>query len=261
MAHTFLQLDGISKRFGPVAALEDVSLHVAPGEVVGLLGENGAGKSTLMKILGGVHQPGAGTISVDGKRVTFANARQSMAAGIAFVHQELNAFTNLDVAANILIDREPRHGPGRLFVDRAASVAEVQPLLDRLRVDFGPDTPVARLSIAQRQLLEIARALSRKARVVIMDEPTSSLTLSESKRLLEIVGELRADGVSVIFITHRLNEIVEIADRVVVLRDGRLAGTLAHACAQSATWGAGRASANTASQVARMASRSMSEHG
>ena len=227
MATAFLQLDNISKRFGPVTALEAVSLHVARGEVVGLLGENGAGKSTLMKILGGVYQPSEGSIAIDGNKVTFQSARQSMTAGIAFVHQELNSFSNLDVAANILMGREPRRGVGRLFVDNAESARLVQPLLDRLKADFSPSTPVARLSIAQRQLLEIARALSLDARVVIMDEPTSSLTLSESTRLLQVVRELSADGVSVIFITHRLNEIVEIADRAVVLRDGRLAGALA----------------------------------
>ncbi|WP_373502156.1 sugar ABC transporter ATP-binding protein [Aestuariivirga sp.] len=226
MASAFLELDGISKRFGPVSALENVSLHVAHGEVVGLLGENGAGKSTLMKILGGVHQPSSGSLSIDGKKTIFASPRQSMGAGIAFVHQELNSFGNLDVAANILIGREPRKGPGKFFVDRAESHRIVQPLLERLRADFSPSTLVGNLSIAQRQLLEIARALSLNARIVIMDEPTSSLTLSESKRLLEIVRELRRDGVSVIFITHRLNEIVEIADRVIVLRDGKLAGTL-----------------------------------
>ena len=227
MSAEFLRLDRITKRFGPVTALEDVSLHVARGEVLGLLGENGAGKSTLMKILGGVYQPSAGSIAIDGAAASFQTARQSIAAGIAFVHQELNSFGNLDVAANILIGREPRRGPGRLFVDRAESMRLVQPLLNRIKADFTPSTQVASLSIAQRQILEIARALSLSARAIIMDEPTSSLTLNESTRLLEIVRELRQDGVSVIFITHRLNEVAEIADRVAVLRDGRLVGTLA----------------------------------
>lgn len=228
MAAAFLQLDNISKRFGPVTALADVSLHVARGEVLGLLGENGAGKSTLMKILGGVHQPSAGAIMIDGARTTFQTPRQAIAAGIAFVHQELNSFGNLDVAANILIGREPRRGPARMFVDNAESIRIVRPLLDRIKADFAPSTSVAGLSIAQRQILEIARALSLNARIIIMDEPTSSLTLSESTRLLDIVRELRRDGVSVIFITHRLNEIAEIADRVAVLRDGKLVGTLSN---------------------------------
>jgi ribose transport system ATP-binding protein len=228
MTNSFLRLENVSKRYGAALALEGVSVAIGRGEVVGLVGENGAGKSTLMKILGGVVTPTAGRIIIEGQEVHFANARQSMAAGIAFVHQELNSFANLDVAANILIGREPRRGPFGLFVDSNQGEALVQPLLDRLRADFKPSTPVERLSIAQRQLLEIARALSLDARLVIMDEPTSSLTLAESSRLLQIVRELRDSGVSVVFITHRLNEIVEIADRVVVLRDGRLAGNLGH---------------------------------
>ncbi|MFT3671355.1 sugar ABC transporter ATP-binding protein [Aestuariivirga sp.] len=226
MTSTLLTLEAVSKTFGPVVALEDVSFSIGRGEVVGLVGENGAGKSTLMKILGGVITPSSGRVLIEGREIHFANARHSMNEGIAFVHQELNSFPNLSVAANILIGREPRKGPFDLFVDEKKAEALVQPLLQKLRADFTPSTPVADLSIAQRQLVEIARALSFDARLVIMDEPTSSLTLSESNRLLEIVGELKAAGVSVIFITHRLNEIVEIADRVVVLRDGRLAGTL-----------------------------------
>lgn len=226
MTSTLLTLEGVSKTFGPVVALEDVSFSIGRGEVVGLVGENGAGKSTLMKILGGVITPSSGRVLIEGREIHFASARHSMNEGIAFVHQELNSFPNLSVAANILIGREPRNGPLNLFVDEKKAEALVQPLLQKLRADFTPSTPVADLSIAQRQLVEIARALSFDARLVIMDEPTSSLTLSESNRLLEIVGELKAAGVSVIFITHRLNEIVEIADRVVVLRDGKLAGTL-----------------------------------
>ena len=227
MTAALVALEGVSKHFGPVIALESISISIGRSEVVGLVGENGAGKSTLMKILGGVISPSTGRMTIDGKEAHFVNARQSMAAGIAFVHQELNSFANLDVAANILMGREPRTGPFNLYVDKQKSEALVQPLLDRLRADFAPSTPVALLSIAQRQLVEIARALSLDARLVIMDEPTSSLTLNESNRLLQIVRELRADGVSIIFITHRLNEIVEIADRVIVLRDGTLAGSLA----------------------------------
>jgi ribose transport system ATP-binding protein len=227
MTGALLSLEGVSKHFGPVVALDGISIAIGKGEVVGLIGENGAGKSTLMKILGGVVSPSSGRITIDGQDARFLNARQSMATGIAFVHQELNSFANLDVAANILIGREPRRGPLGLFVDRQKSAELVKPLLERLQADFEPSTPVEHLSIAQRQLVEIARALSLNARLVIMDEPTSSLTLSESNRLLQIVRKLRDDGVTVIFITHRLNEIAEIADRVIVLRDGKLAGSLA----------------------------------
>ncbi|MGF1623874.1 MAG: sugar ABC transporter ATP-binding protein [Alphaproteobacteria bacterium] len=221
-----LELTGITKVYPGVVALDDVSFSLAPGEVVGLIGENGAGKSTLMKILGGVVAPTAGQISIAGTEHAALTVQQSMAAGIAFVHQELNLFDNLDVAANVFLGREMRTGLLRL-VDNAAMAAAVQPILDRLGATFRPDTPVLRLSLAERQLLEIAKALSLDARVVIMDEPTSSLTLSETARLLSVIAALKAEGIAVIFISHRLNEVEKCADRVVVLRDGRVAGRLA----------------------------------
>jgi ribose transport system ATP-binding protein len=222
----FLELEGISKTYPGVRALQDVSLSVAPGEVIGLIGENGAGKSTLMKILGGVAEATTGTIRIDGEARKALTVKEATAAGIAFVHQELNLFDNLDAAANVFIGREPRT-PFLRLVDRKRLKASVQPLMDRLGVDFGPETPVAELSIAQRQLLEIIKALSLDARVVIMDEPTSSLTMSETRRLLSVVDELRRNGVAIIFISHRLNEVQECADRVVVLRDGQISGRLA----------------------------------
>ena len=225
MSEPFLELREIAKTYPGVQALSGVSLSVAPGEVIGLVGENGAGKSTLMKVLGGIVAPTSGTIHLDGVSHDAMTVSGSMAAGIAFVHQELNLFENLDVAANVFIGREPRRGMMRV-VDRKALRASVEPLLDRLKVDFGPDTLVSELSIAQRQLLEIVKALSMDSRLVIMDEPTSSLTLSETDRLLEVVADLKAHGVSVIFVTHRLNEIMACADRVVVLRDGEMVGGL-----------------------------------
>ncbi len=226
MADPFLKLDGISKGYPGVMALDGVSLSVSRGEVIGLVGENGAGKSTLMKILGGVIAPSNGTIHLDGTARSSLSVAEAIAAGIAFVHQELNLFDNLDAAANVYIGREPlRAGPLRL-IDRRKLNAMVQPLLDTLGVDFKPGTLVSELSIAQRQLLEIAKALSQKSRLVIMDEPTSSLTLTETARLMQVIGGLKADGVSVIFISHRLNELSECADRVVVLRDGHLVGEL-----------------------------------
>ncbi|MCQ4160616.1 sugar ABC transporter ATP-binding protein [Roseomonas sp. GC11] len=226
-AAPILSLEGISKSYPGVRALNDVSLHLMPGEVLGLIGENGAGKSTLMKVLGGVVAPSAGRIRVGGREWSRLTVADAQGAGIAFVHQELNLFDNLDVAANVLFGREPlRGGPLRL-VDRAAARARVAPLLARLGADFTPDTPVAALSIAQRQLVEIAKALAAEARIIIFDEPTSSLTLAETARLLSVVQELRAAGTAIIYITHRLAEIVDCADRVVCLRDGRMAGTLA----------------------------------
>ncbi|HVT52855.1 MAG TPA: sugar ABC transporter ATP-binding protein [Dongiaceae bacterium] len=226
-ATPFLELNGISKTYPGVTALDGVSLSVARGEIIGLIGENGAGKSTLMKVLGGVIAPSAGTIRIDGKDHPDFTVNDAIRSGIAFVHQELNLFDNLDVAANVFIGREPLYGGPLRLIDHKAMHRRVQPLLDKLGVDFAPDTPVADLSLAQRQLLEIAKALSLDARLVIMDEPTSSLTLSETARLLDVLNDLRADGVSIIFISHRLNEVKACVDRVVVLRDGRMVGALA----------------------------------
>jgi ribose transport system ATP-binding protein len=223
----FLELKDIGKTYPGVTALDRVSLAVGLGEVVGLIGENGAGKSTLMKVLGGVVAPDAGSIVLDGREHAALTVAESMRAGIAFVHQELNLFDNLDVAANIFIGREPLAGGPLRLIDRRRLRAAAEPLLRRLNVDFGPGTPVGTLSIAQRQMVEIAKALSLDARLIIMDEPTSSLTLAETDRLLAVVAELKAHGVAVIYITHRLGEVKACADRVVCLRDGRVAGTLA----------------------------------
>src|SRR4051794_36235960 len=220
----FLELKGISKTYPGVKALDGVSLSVAPGEIVGLIGENGAGKSTLMKVLGGVVEPTAGTIRVDGNECAALTVNDAIKSGIAFVHQELNLFDNLDVAGNVFIGREPVYGGPLKLIDRKRLHAKVRPLLERLAVDFEPDTPLAELSLAQRQLVEIIKALSLDARLVIMDEPTSSLTLTETDRLMRVIAGLKAAGVSVIFITHRLNEVKECADRAVVLRDGRMVG-------------------------------------
>ncbi len=226
MADAFLQLTQISKSYPGIRALEDVSFAVAPGEVIGLVGENGAGKSTLMKILGGVVAPSSGVIHVDGQERPALTVREATAAGIAFVHQELNLFENLDVASNVFIGREPcMAGPMKL-VDRQALHERAKPYLDQLKVDFKSTSLVSDLSIGQRQLLEIAKALSLDARLIIMDEPTSSLTLAETERLLAIMDELKGKGVAIIFITHRLNELTACADRVMVLRDGRMVGHL-----------------------------------
>jgi ribose transport system ATP-binding protein len=226
MAEPFLELNGIGKAYPGVQALSGVSLSVSPGEVIGLIGENGAGKSTMMKILGGVVAPSMGTIRIDRQDHASLTVKDAIGAGIAFVHQELNLFENLDVASNVYIGREPRYGGPLNLIDRRKLRADVRPLLERVGCDFKPETLVAELSIAQRQQLEIAKALSLGARVVIMDEPTSSLTISETNRLLDIIGDLKASGVAVIFISHRLNEVAHCADRVVVLRDGRMVGTL-----------------------------------
>lgn len=217
---------GISKRFPGVIALDSVSLQIAPGEVIAICGENGAGKSTLMKILGGVHQPDEGEILVDGQPVKIENVNDAMRLGIAFIHQELNVLDNLDVAANVFIGREPRNALG--LIDRKKIHADTAPFLQRLGLQVSTKTRLDKLSLAHQQMVEIAKALSLDARLIIMDEPTSSLTLSETKRLLELVCELGEQGVSIIYISHRLGEIDECADRVVVLRDGKNAGELSH---------------------------------
>ena len=227
MGEPFLELVDITKTYPGVTALERVSLAVGRGELIGLIGENGAGKSTLMKILGGVTAPSSGTLRVDGVELPALDVPGAIRAGIAFVHQELNLFENLDVAANVFIGREPLWGGPLRLIDRKRLRSDVSPLLAKLKVDFGPDTSVADMSIAQRQLLEIVKALSLNSRLVIMDEPTSSLTLTETGRLMKVIADLKADGVSVIFISHRLNEVEACADRVVALRDGRVVGHLA----------------------------------
>ena len=213
----------ISKRFPGVRALHNVALQLQLGEVLALVGENGAGKSTLMKVLAGVEQADAGEIRVDGRRVTIDSVRSALSHGIALIHQELNLADNLEVGANIFLGREP-HRFG--WVDRRRIRQESQRALSRIGLDISPATPLAELSIGRQQMVEIARALSVEARVLIMDEPTSSLSSQEAQQLFRVVRDLRDKGVSVIYISHRLGEVQELADRVMVLRDGEYAGML-----------------------------------
>ena len=222
-----LQMQGIEKRFGGVSALKGVDFSITSGEVVGLVGENGAGKSTLMKILGGVYQPDAGTLLLDHTPARIHSVADAISRGIAFIHQELNVLGNLDVAANVFLGREPVRGGFLRLIDRKRMHADTQTYLERLGLDVPTTTLIADLPIAHQQMVEIAKALSLNARLLIMDEPTSSLTLSETARLLEVVREVRAQGVAIIYISHRLSEVEAIADRAVVLRDGANAGSLA----------------------------------
>ena len=226
-APPLLELRGITKRFPGVVALGGVSFAVGRGEVVALIGENGAGKSTLMKAIGGVHQPDEGEILFEGKPVTIRHVSDALALGIGFIHQELNVLDNLDVAANIFLGREPVWGGPLRLIQRRKMHADSEVYLKRLGLDISPRQLVSTLPLAQQQMVEIAKALSQNARVIIMDEPTSSLTHGETERLLSTVEELRRSGVSVIYISHRLAEIERIADRAVALRDGRNAGELA----------------------------------
>src|SRR5678815_1432038 len=220
-----LQMWGISKRFPGVTALDSVSLDVARGEVVALVGENGAGKSTLMKILAGIHQPDSGTIRINGEPVAIRSPRESARHGIGIIHQELEVIDSLDIAGNVFLGREPTRGPLR-FIDRKKIDADTIAVLARLNLRLSPRTLVRDLSTAHQQMVEIARAISLNAGILIMDEPTSSLTLTETEQLFRVVKDLRGAGVSIIYISHRLSEVQELADHVVVLRDGKHAGTL-----------------------------------
>ncbi|MEA2512484.1 MAG: inositol transport system ATP-binding protein [Thermomicrobiales bacterium] len=218
-----LRVEGISKSFPGVLALQDVSLEVHSGEVLGLVGENGAGKSTLMKILSGVYAPDGGQILLDGQPVTIHDPRHAQRLGISIIYQEFNLMPNLSVEENVFVGREPNSGG----VVRWRSLRrQTQELLDQLGVHLDPGAMVRDLSVAEQQMVEIAKALSLNARLVIMDEPTSALTDTEVTALMAIIKGLRARGLAVIYISHRLEEIFTICDRVTVLRDGQLAGDL-----------------------------------
>jgi len=213
------ELHGISKRFAATQALDDVSIALLPGEVHALVGENGAGKSTLVKILAGVHQPDSGTIQLDGEVVQIGGPAQSRALGIAVVHQEPRLFPDLTVAENVFIGHAPS---GRLgSVDWGAMRRAARALFDELEVHFDVGAPVRGLSMADQQLIEIAKSLSVEARVLILDEPTASLSAHEVDRLFAIVRRLRDRGVAVLFVSHRLDEVFELCDRATVFRDGR----------------------------------------
>ncbi|CVI60488.1 MULTISPECIES: sugar ABC transporter ATP-binding protein [Agrobacterium] len=217
-----LRLDNISKEFPGVKALSNVHFDLRAGEVHAVCGENGAGKSTLMKIVSGVYQPSDGTILHKGVKVQYASPLESEAAGIAIIHQELNLVPHLSVAENIYLAREPRRG---FLVDRKKLRLDAKRCLDRLGVDIDPDQIVRGLSVAQCQMVEIAKALSLDAEVLIMDEPTSSLTEQETRLLFKVIRDLKASGVGIVYISHRLDEMAEIVDRVTVLRDGRYIST------------------------------------
>ena len=220
------QLQHVSKSFGGVHALQDVHFEIYPGEVHALLGENGAGKSTLIKLITGVYQPDAGELFLEGQPIRFANTRDAQHHGIAAIYQEPSLFPDLDIAENILVGRQPI---GRWGVDWKRMYQEAGDLLGRLGLALDPRTKARELSVAQQQVVEIARALSINAKVLIMDEPTSSLTQREVDELFTIVRQLRAAGTAIVFISHRLEELFAIADRVTTVRDGAYVGTRAMA--------------------------------
>ena len=221
-----LEASDISKRFPGVQALDAVSLRAAAGEVLAVVGENGAGKSTLMKILAGIYPPDRGTIRLAGRAVRFGGVVDALREGISLIHQELNLAENLSVGANLFLGREPRRGGWLGLLDKPAIREGTRALLRRVGLSCSPDAVVGDLAPGQRQLVEVARALSLGMRILIMDEPTSSLTQTETDRLFEVIADLAKSGVAVVYISHRLGEVKRIADRVTVLRDGRNAGEL-----------------------------------
>ncbi len=223
MNQPVLKMDNINKRFPGVRALDSVCLEVVPGEIHGLLGENGAGKSTLMKILSGVYTKDDGQIFLAGEEITVDNPHHAQVLGITIIHQELNLMPNLTVAENVYLGREPNRAR---FVRWNQLYAQTRELTERLGIQLEPTTMVRNLSVAQQQMVEIARALSVKSKVIIMDEPTSALTADEVEHLFRIMRELKASGIGVIFITHRMEEVFAICDRITVLRDGANVGTV-----------------------------------
>lgn len=224
MRETMIEMRGISKAFPGVQALRDCSLEVYQGEVHALLGENGAGKSTLMKILTGIYQADAGKIVFNGRETKINSVLDARALGITMIHQELNLLSNLTIAQNIFISKEiKRHG---VFLDERATSAMAAELLERVNLHVDPNTMVSELTVAQQQMVEIAKAISYNSRVIIMDEPTAPLSNSEIESLFAIIGEMKKSGISIIYISHRMDEIKRICDRATILRDGQYISTV-----------------------------------
>ncbi|NDJ61836.1 MAG: sugar ABC transporter ATP-binding protein [Chloroflexi bacterium] len=230
MGDALLELKQISKTFFGVKALDDINLTIQRGRVLGLIGENGAGKSTLMNIIGGVVQPDAGSQLVfDGQPYAPKKPAEAAAAGIAFIHQELNLFTNLTIAENIFLEDFPRRRFGPLsMIDRRALRNQTRDLLMSIDLDLSPDALIDDLSPGHRQLVEIAKALHVDAQLIIFDEPTTSLTARETRHLFEIIERLRADGKTMVYISHILGDVLQMADDIAVLRDGKLVGSDTH---------------------------------
>ena len=221
-----LEMKGISKSFPGVRALQDVSLKVRPGSVHALMGENGAGKSTMMKCLFGIYSPDEGEIIIDGQKVVFQGTKQALESGISMIHQELLPIPYRSVMENVWLGRYPTFGLGPIrFVDHKKMLSDTQALFTDLKIDIDPKIWVVNLSVSKIQSMEIAKAVSFKSRIIIMDEPTSSLTETEVSHLFEIIRRLRSQGVAIIYISHKMEEILKISDEISIMRDGRMVGT------------------------------------
>ncbi len=223
MGEIILSMKGIDKSFPGVHALDNVDLDIRKGEVLALMGENGAGKSTLMKVLTGIYKKDAGTIIYEGKEVEYNNPRDAQEDGIIIVHQELNMMGHLTVAQNIFIGREPKNGP---FIDDAKMNAEAKKLFQQLDIDINPKETMSNLTIGKQQMCEIAKAISHKAKIIVFDEPSAALTDAEIEQLFVIIRGLREKQLGIVYISHRMDEIKKITDRVTVMRDGSYVGTL-----------------------------------
>ncbi|MDC2824754.1 sugar ABC transporter ATP-binding protein [Rodentibacter pneumotropicus] len=232
VTHPLLEMKGIAKRFGSFYALQGVDLPIYRGEIHALMGENGAGKSTLMKILAGAYTASEGDIFIDGERFVISSPKDAIKAGITLIYQEIHLSPNLTVAENIFLGCEIKHWYG---LDRKAMADISQKVLERLGAQFSATQKVSSLTIAEQQQVEIARALHRNSRVLVMDEPTAALSSRETERLFELVKKLRDEGMAIIYISHRMAEIYELADRVSVLRDGKYVGSLIRENVDSAT--------------------------
>ncbi|MBQ5589721.1 MAG: sugar ABC transporter ATP-binding protein, partial [Anaerotignum sp.] len=218
-----IEMKGIDKAFGSNQVLKNAGFFLKDGEVHALMGENGAGKSTLMKILTGVYTRDAGTVLVDGKEVVYKNPQEAEKAGIVFIYQELNVLFDLTVEENLFMGKEITKGFG--ICDKKAMRAKAQEVMDKMGVNIPVDAVMSDLSVGQQQMVEICKALMADAKVIIMDEPTAALTASETRGLFEVINSLRKKGVSIVYISHRMEEIFELCDRITVLRDGEYVGT------------------------------------
>lgn len=220
-----VEFDQVHKSFGQVEVLHGVSFSLQPAEILGLVGENGSGKSTSMNLLGGIHQPSGGQLRMNGQPYRPQTPADAGLAGITFIHQELNLFDNLSIAENLFVDNFPRIHSWVPWIDRPEMRRQTRQVLDRLGLCHSPDTMVGRLSPGERQLVEIAKSLLGEPRLIILDEPTSSLTQQECQRLFDVMRQLQQQGIAMIYISHLLQDVLDLSDHVVVLRDGTVAGS------------------------------------